>query len=364
MVARALDSREAFEQARRGFRYANAWKTRVIIFTALSLLVTSRGTAQTSSRGYEVATWEGFRSAAVSYTFDDNCPNQLAIAVPMFDRFGFKLTLFVVTSSNWGWKADWNGLQKAANAGHEIASHTIDHHPLGGLSDAEQQAELELSRDTINARIKGQACSTFAYPNCITGNSTLVSHFYVAARGCSGEIEGPTPGDFMNVSSFVCGSMGLNAAVDMESKADSAAALHGWCIYLMHGIDGTEPGAYSPISRDTIEATLEYFKAHQDSFWVAPFGAVARYVQERNAVQISETSASGDSITAQVTDDLDNTYPRVPLTVRCPLPAGWHSVIVRQHGDAMFSKIIRMETVSYLMFDAVPNAGAVTIIKR
>jgi len=364
MFARALDSRGAFEQARIGFRSANVRKACVVICTMLPLLLSSRGTAQTSSRHYEVATWEGFRSAALSYTFDDNCPNQLAIAVPMFDRFGFKLTLFTVTSSSWGWKADWNGLRKAANDGHEIASHTIDHQPLGGLSDAQQQAELELSRDTMNARIKGQACVTFAYPNCITGNSTLVSRFYIAARGCSGQIEGTTPGDFMNISSFVCGNMGLNTAIDMESKADSAVASHGWCVYLMHGINGTEPGAYSPISQDTIEATLEYFKAHQDSFWVAPFGTVARYVQERNAAHITETSASEDSITAQVTDNLDNTYPRVPLTLRRPLPVGWDSVIVRQHGSSMSSKIIKIDTASYLVFDAVPNAGAVTIIKR
>lgn len=364
MVARAMDPRGAFEQTRRGFRYVNVWKTRVIIFTAGSLLATSRVPAQTSARQYEVATWEGFRSAAVSYTFDDNCPNQLAIAVPMFDRFGFKLTLFTVTSSNWGWKADWSGLQEAANDGHEIASHTVDHHPLGGLSDAEQQVELELSRDTINARIKGQTCVTFAYPNCITGNSTLVSHFYVAARGCSGQVEGATPGDFMNISSFVCGSMGLNTCIDMESTADTALASHGWCVYLMHGINGTEPGAYSPISQDTLEATLEYFKAHQDSFWVAPFGTVARYVRERNAVHIAETSASGDSITVQLTDDLDTPYVRVPLTVRCPLPAGWDALIVRQQGDAMSSKIIKIDTVPYVMFDAVPNAGAVAIINR
>jgi hypothetical protein len=364
MVAQSLDSRGAFEHARIGFRSANARKACAIICTILSLFVAARGTAQTSSSHFEVATWAGFRSAAVSYTFDDNCPNQLAIAVPMFDRFGFKLTLFTVTSSSWGWKAEWAGLQKAANDGHEVASHTVDHQPLGGLSDAQQQAELELSRDTINARIKGQVCSTFAYPNCITGNSTLVSQFYIAARGCSGQIEGATPGNFMNISSFVCGNMGLNTAMDMESKANSAAASNGWCIYLMHGINGTEPGAYSPIAQDTIEATLQYFKAHQDSFWVAPFGTVARYVRERNTAQITETSASDDSITAQVTDNLDKTYPRVPLTLRRPLPVGWDAAVVLQRGYTVSSRLVKTDTVSYVMFDAVPNAGAVTIFKR
>ena len=39
---------------------------------------------------YEIGTWEGFRPAAITYTFDDNLPNQYAIAVPMFHAAGFK----------------------------------------------------------------------------------------------------------------------------------------------------------------------------------------------------------------------------------------------------------------------------------
>jgi hypothetical protein len=49
---------------------------------------------------YEVATWSKFHDAAISYTFDDNCANQLALAVPMFNNYGFTLTLFTVT--DWG----------------------------------------------------------------------------------------------------------------------------------------------------------------------------------------------------------------------------------------------------------------------
>ena len=322
------------------------------------------GVSRTSSILYDVAQWQGFRSAAVSYTFDDNCPNQLAIAIPMFDQFGFKLTLFTVTSSSWGWRADWIGLQNAASRGHEIASHTIDHQSLGGLSDAQQQTELQVSRDTINAHITGQACLTFAYPNCVTGNSTLVKSLYIAARGCSGQIVSTTPGDFMNISSFVLGNQGLNTADAIENQANNAVTANGWCVYLIHGINGTEPGAYSPISQDIMLATLQYFSANPNKFWVAPFGTVARYVQERNAARVSEISANADSITAQVSDTVDNIYTRVSLTLRRPLPNGWDSVIVRQGGVTVSSKKIRIDTVTYVVFDAVPNAGILTIINK
>lgn len=322
------------------------------------------GFSGTSSVSYDVARWLGSRSAAVSYTFDDNCPNQLAIAVPMFDQFGFKLTLFTVTSSSWGWAANWTGLQSAASEGHEIASHTIDHQSLGGMTDAQQQTELQLSRDSINAHIRGQACLTFAYPNCVTGNSTLVGSFYIAARGCSGQIVSTTPGDFMNISSFVCGNQGLNTSDAMESQANSAATTNGWCVYLIHGINGTEPGAYSPISQDIILATLEYFSVNADKFWVAPFGTVARYVQERNAAYVTETSANADSINAHVGDRVDNVYTRVPLTIRRPLPSGWDSVVVRQGVYILSSRKVKVDTATYVMFDAIPNGEDVTIINE
>ncbi len=88
------------------------------LWFAIAFLLTLSGkcASQTVPAGYQIAAWQGFRSAAISYTFDDNCPNQLAIAVPMFEKFGFKVTLFTVTSPKWAWPANWSGLQKAASA--------------------------------------------------------------------------------------------------------------------------------------------------------------------------------------------------------------------------------------------------------
>ena len=35
---------------------------------------------------YEVGAWKDFKTAAVSYTFDDNCSNQIPVAIPLFDN--------------------------------------------------------------------------------------------------------------------------------------------------------------------------------------------------------------------------------------------------------------------------------------
>lgn len=91
-------------------------KGRTIPALFFLLLFAGSSAAQTVDAGYEVGTWRGFRPAAVTFTFDDNDRNQLAVAVPMFDAFDFKLTLFALTSTDWR-PIDWDGLAAAAARG-------------------------------------------------------------------------------------------------------------------------------------------------------------------------------------------------------------------------------------------------------
>jgi peptidoglycan-N-acetylglucosamine deacetylase len=339
-------------------------RTARFIFIASIFLCNALSYAQHVAPPYEVGTWQGFRSAAVTYTFDDNCPNQLSIAVPMFNEFGFPLTLFTVTSSTWAWPADWAGLHKAASQGHEIASHTVSHPSYLKLTDSAQTYESKASQDTIDARIGGHQCVTIAYPYCHLGNSALVQQLYVAARGCSGQIENKTPADFMNISSIVCGSEGpVKTSAAFKALVTSAADSNGWVIYLFHGINGSEPGAYSPMAADTIRASLEYLKANKEKFWVSTFGNVARYVRERNSVSVIESSVQQKRVTVVVTDTLDHGAYNVPLTIRRPLPAGWISAAATQNGRPVSTSIVEVNAAKFVMFDAVPNAGEITLTK-
>src|ERR1035441_5316262 len=98
---------------------------------------------------YEIGTWEGFRPAAITYTFDDNLPNQYAIAVPMFHAAGFKMTLFTVVNS-WVGTFTWAQAPTAAAYGDESASHTMTHPSLTTVSAAQLTNELANSQSNIN----------------------------------------------------------------------------------------------------------------------------------------------------------------------------------------------------------------------
>jgi peptidoglycan/xylan/chitin deacetylase (PgdA/CDA1 family) len=115
-------------------------------------------------------------------TFDDGFVSTLR-AGPILADLGFPATVFVVTHftetgeplcwpgiEEWlaGEHADemvplsWSQLGELRDRGWEVASHTVSHTYLPGLSDADLRSELRLSRMTIEERLG--ACETVAYP--------------------------------------------------------------------------------------------------------------------------------------------------------------------------------------------------------
>ena len=249
------------------------------LYITTFLLVNSIAYSQNVASPYEVGRWQGFRDAAVCFTFDDGCPNQFNVALPIFNKYDFKVTLFTIVES----PPPWNILKKAASSGHEIASHTYSHLDISSLSDAQQNSEFKKSQDEINAHIKSQKCLTIAYPYCDPGNKSLCKKYYIAARGCSGLVESSTPADFMNISSITCGTLGkIKTAKDFCNKADSAAASKGLVIFLIHGVDND--GGFTPITSENLSAAVDYMKSNQSKFWVSTFGNIVRYIKERNDV--------------------------------------------------------------------------------
>jgi O-glycosyl hydrolase len=313
--------------------------------------------AGTIASGYEVGTWRGFKSAAITFSLDDGCAKQLPVALPLFNQYNFNVTLFTVTN----WVSSWSALQSAANQGHEIGSHTVTHLTLSTASTADQTAELTNSQNIINTNITTQKCRTIAYPNCTGGTESLCSQYYIAGRTCSGSINSNTPSNFYALSSFICGSEGTVATLsDFTAKASAAASSNGWCVYLIHGID--DDGGYSPLSSTILSQSLAYFNTNSSTYWVSTFYNVARYIKERNDVSVTVTSSTTNSISLTMTDNLDNTIYNYPLTLRRALPTGWTSAIVTQNGSAVSSSIVTNGSTSSIMFDVVPDAGAIVLL--
>ena len=327
------------------------------LLTALAVLAAPLS-AQTVDDGYEVATWPGFRDAAVTHTFDDNTSNQVPVAIPLFDEFGFDATFFVVT--NWG--PNWAGFRAAAANGHEITSHTVSHPQVASLTEAQQATELETSRAVIQSNVPAAEALTLAYPFCSRWADAVTNATYIAARGCSGQIVPSTPADFLNISSIIVGDQGaVQTAAGLNGRVDAAAGSGGWAVFLFHGIDGD--GGYSPIASAEIRGHLEYLDANRDRFWVDTFGDVVRYIRERDAASVTEVSATDDAITVEVTDGLDDAVYTVPVTVRRALPDGWEAATATQAGVAVPATVVEVGGTPSVQFDAVPDGGPVVLTR-
>ena len=326
------------------------------LFLFIVLASVEHGRARTIAPPYEVATWPGFRRAAVSYTFDDGTPKQLPVAIPIFNEYGYQVTLFAVT----GWVSNWGELTTAAAQGHEIGSHTVDHLRLDGLSPTDERYQYELSRDTIAFHCPQQQVLTIAYPYCRSGNESLCSRYYIAGRNCAAAIVPPTPTNFHEINSYSCGSSGsVKNTADFISLFTSARSAGGWLVLLVHGIDND--GGYSPLSSRILKESVQYLADNSDTFWVETFGNVVRYIKERDDLSVAETSVKATTVTVQVTGTLDSTIYAYPVTLRRPLPAGWSNATVTQNGYEVPSSIVTINSVGYVMFAAVPDGGEVII---
>jgi oligosaccharide reducing-end xylanase len=337
------------------------WFLAVGLLTAMVSAPASRGGIVQAP--YQLAIWEGFRPAAISYTFDDSLPNQYNIAVPMFHAAGLKMTLFTVTSWVGGAnRPTWAQVQTAAAYGDEIASHTVTHADLVSATPTQLTNEIVNSQSTINFYITNQSCLTIAYPNCdVPSNLGLVQQYYFAGRGCGASLNSGTPlGGSMNLAAYILGSTGIYYTGDsLNSLADSAVTAGRWCVYLIHAIDGDN--GYSPLPSASLQASVNYTSTNQSKFWVETFGNVVRYIKERQTAYVTETASNYTSITVQVTNSLDNSIFNYPITLRRPLPDGWLGAVVTQNGQPITAQIVTLNSTNYVMVDVVPNGGDIVL---
>ena len=307
----------------------------------------------------EIGTWAGFRSAAVSFTFDDGPQSDVDIAMPMFEKYGYKATFNIVTNwagGNINGMLTWSGVKELSAAGHEIASHS-ESHPDGTMS----ANEISSSKGKINQNIQQPyGCVTLAYPNCNTPGDAQVLQNYVVGRICNSgsSIMGKNgPSNWAAVPAMMTGGNGTS---DFTGNMQTAVQQGGWVAFLTHGFTtGTNGYAnYSPTNASAMEEGLKYAKQNDSKIWVAPMGHVAMYIKERNA-STATASTSGSSITVKLTHKIADNISKYeyPLSLRVQNSNNWTTVSGTQGGKAITASI----KDGYIYFNAVPNGGDIVI---
>lgn len=124
----------------------------------------------------------------VILTFDDGYESQYSNAKPILDKYGFKASFYIVC--NYVGSADnrmtWKDIKSLQQEGHDIASHTMNHHDLSKLPPQEVEYEVAQSKQCLLDQ--GIDPMSFAYP--FNGGSdepsvtnTVASHYSLARTG-------------------------------------------------------------------------------------------------------------------------------------------------------------------------------------
>jgi len=105
-------------------------------------------------------------------TFDDGYADNYKTAWPIMQRYGFKATFFIITSSVGPKTINWDELNDLVRQGNSIGSHTVRHLDLSTLSVKQQENELSISKQELENRL-GISVQALCYPSGKYNNTTL-----------------------------------------------------------------------------------------------------------------------------------------------------------------------------------------------
>ena len=108
----------------------------------------------------------------VLLTFDDGYEDFYTNAYPIFKKYGWTATVYIITGKIGGDYMTWDQIRELSAAGFEVGAHTINHPDLSTLSEAKQHTEIFGSKQTLETEL-GKPVTTFAYPSGKHNDTTV-----------------------------------------------------------------------------------------------------------------------------------------------------------------------------------------------
>ncbi|MGN6531054.1 MAG: polysaccharide deacetylase family protein [Ginsengibacter sp.] len=266
----------------------------------------------------------------------------------------------------------WEQVKKDAAKGYEFASHTVTHAHLAILDSANMSYELRKSKDDILKHLGPKYTFSAEVPFGIEDKRVMKFGFpiYQALRNSMpepwmqeinrGYKEQPGNSNKEYVQ-WQRGPLSETPMDLMKSWIDTSLVHDNiWLVLVFHGIDDI---GWEPTPHEKLQQYFEYIKSKENNIWVAPFGDVARYVRERMSAKV-KTSVEKNKITVGLTHSLDHETYDLPLTLKTYVSPGWNTVLVKQNGKQQNIVSQKDANGSYILYQAVPNEGSITISEK
>lgn len=243
--------------------------------------------------GLKVLDWAGFKSA-VTYSFDDSIPSQIA-NYPLLQATGVRMTFFLVCGSDQS-SPTW---AQAAKDGHELGNHTEHHcHADGtgcgwGAYAGSIAAEYDACTDHIKQSYGVGNVWTTAAPYGDTGFETVAKTRFFLNRGVwRGQIAANDQTDPYNL--LIYGAAAGDTAEKFNAQIDSSHAAGKWLILLFHSLGGD--GGYAPVNASDVIASVHHAQSMGD-VWIDSMVNVGAYWSGQEAISNAiRTQSGGDSV--------------------------------------------------------------------
>ncbi len=236
-------------------------------------------------------TWPEGKKAAITVSFDDARRSQIDVGIPLLNEYDAKGTFYVsfgsLTERLDGWKA-------AAEAGHEIGNHTVNHPCSGNFSFARARAnedytleKMEAELVDANAKINellGVTPTTFAYPcgqkfvgrgENVKSYVPLVAKHFDCGRGFRDESENCP--EIVDLAQALGLDFDRATFEEVRPMIERSIAQGGWLFYAGHDIG--EGGGQTVLS-DTLRKLCEYCRDHSE-IWLDTAAKVSAWIKER-----------------------------------------------------------------------------------
>lgn len=217
-------------------------------------------------RNLRVLDWAAF-DAAISYTFDDGSPSQIA-QYDDLNSLGVRFTFYLIGNRAETRNTLW---QTVLADGHEIGNHTQSH-----LESGDAAADTDAGEATLQGLLD-TPIYTMAAPYGGAAYATVAQTRYLLNRGASDGLMAPN--DDTSQFNLYCFIPPARATTEVfEAKVDSARATRSWQIMLVHGFaDGpVADNAYLPVVFDDFAVGVTYAKSLRD-VWIDSVANVGAY---------------------------------------------------------------------------------------
>jgi peptidoglycan/xylan/chitin deacetylase (PgdA/CDA1 family) len=236
--------------------------------------------------------WPTGKKVAISLTFDDARPSQVAVGTALLDRFDVKATFYVLPGPV---EQHLDGWKRAVAGGHEIGNHSLNHPCSGNFPWAREKALEEFTLEQMrteliqaNEKIEnllGVKPAVFAYPCGQTfigrGSTTksyvpVVAELFLTGRGWLDE--GPNDPSFCDFAQLTGMEMDGKDFDAILSIVEAAKANGQWLVLAGHEM-GTSGAQTTRL--DMLEKLIAYAQDPSHEIWLAPVGTVATYIQKQ-----------------------------------------------------------------------------------